>query len=381
MDKEINDPEAVLKVITALFGKLPVHIFYDSKEFPCKIVALKNKALVINNILPFKNKDRQLSVIHNGSKFIVQFHCAGSDNNGIEILSPISLVITEVKRELPRFTVGIQNTVSISLTNIVNVNEIQRSLGFDDKKVDGVLESYKAKIQSQFPLSQIFVMERMDNRMRLMNNYDKPIFILDRKNKRSSDPDFFPFEEYVRLFISSKIPEEVISEISIPIRYKGYTPFGYLQILSEAPLDIEIFNQMMLMANSISRDIIATGIFQESREKCQITDISQGGLSFLHPTTRNFSRSMSVNNTVLFDLNLDDGEKITLRGIIKNIKLDVSDYRVGVQFYNLTTKENQILLKFLKESQVPVNEVGDSNSESSEEEDSENSEEEHSENS
>lgn len=41
MDKEIKDPDGILKVITALFGKLPAYIINSEKEYPVKIIDLK----------------------------------------------------------------------------------------------------------------------------------------------------------------------------------------------------------------------------------------------------------------------------------------------------------------------------------------------------
>ena len=46
MDKEINDIDAIIKVISALFGKLPVHIIHNGKEVSVKIIALKNQSLI-----------------------------------------------------------------------------------------------------------------------------------------------------------------------------------------------------------------------------------------------------------------------------------------------------------------------------------------------
>ncbi|PJZ85677.1 PilZ domain-containing protein [Leptospira harrisiae] len=347
MDKEIKDPDGILKVITALFGKLPAYIINSDKEFPVKIIALKNKALVINTNLQFLSKDRILTVVHNGSKFLAHFIVAGGDGNGIEILTPVKIQITAASRQGSRVDTS-QVQTGMVVSNIINVNDVSKAIGFDDKKVDAILLAYRTKLTKAFPLSSIFFAGRMDNRLRLMHHYDKDIFIIDRKDKSTASADFFPFDEYLRIFESSKIPDSYTSEICVPIKYKGYVHLGYVQVLSEKPLEFEIYKQIQTFANAVSRDIISTGVFQESRDICQVMDLSMGGISFIHAPSRSFSRSVTLNGTILFDLNLEEGKRVTIRGIIKNIRNQETNFRVGCQFYNLTEKDIEILELFLK---------------------------------
>lgn len=346
MDKEIKDPEGILKVITALFGKLPAFIFNSDKEYPVKIIALKNKALIINTNLKFPSRDRILTVVHNGSKFLAHFILAGGDGNGVEILTPVKIKITAATRQGARVEAS-QIQTGMVVSNIINVNDVSKAIGFDDKKVDAILLAYRAKLTKAFPLSSIFFAGRMDNRLRLMHHYDKDIFIIDRKEKSTASADFFPFDEYLRIFDSSKIPDTYTSEICVPIKYKGYVHLGYVQVLAEKPLDFEIYKQIQTFSNAVSRDIISTGVFQESRDVCQVMDLSMGGISFIHAPSRSFSRSVTLNGTILFDLNLEEGKRVTIRGIIKNIRNQETNFRVGCQFYNLTEKDLEVLGIFL----------------------------------
>lgn len=355
MDKEIKDPEGILKVITALFGKLPAYIVNSEKEFPVKIIALKNKALIISTKLKFPNRDRVLTVVHNGSKFFAHFNLAGGDGNGVEILTPVKIQIAAASRQGARVEAS-QIQTGMVVNNIINVNDVSKAIGFDDKKVDTILLAYRAKLAKAFPLSSIFFAGRMDNRLRLMHHYDKDIFIVDRKEKATASPEFFPFDEYLRIFDNSKIPDNYISEICVPIKYKGYVHLGYVQVLAEKPLDFEVYKQIQTFASAVSRDIINTGVFQESRDVCQVMDLSMGGISFIHAPSRSFSRSVTLNGTILFDLNLEAGKKVTIRGIIKNIRNQETNFRVGCQFYNLTEKDTEILEDFLnvgKEEETP----------------------------
>jgi hypothetical protein len=347
MDKEIVDSEGVLKVISALFGKLPVTILSEGKEFTVKVIALKNKALIINTALKFPSKARIMSLVHNGSRFIAQFSLIGGDGNGIEVLQPLKISIGEAKRQGNRVEVSSTSNSALTVTNLINIIDISKAIGFDDKKVDALLLSYRGKLASVFPNSSIFFSGRADNRLRLMQHYDKPIYIVDRKNKSTANPMYLPFDEYLRIFDTSKLTEDLISEISVPIRYKNYLSLGYVQILSDKPLDMDAFEKLTIFSQAVSRDIVATGVFQESKEICQVMDLSAGGISFLHAPTRAFSRNVTMNGTLIFDVTMGPDKRGTFRGIIKNIRNQETNYRVGCQFYNTNPTDLEILETYL----------------------------------
>jgi hypothetical protein len=369
MNKEINDLEGILKVISALFGKLPVSIVLDGKEYPVKVIALKNKALIINTQLKFPSKARILSLVHNGNKFIAQFLLVGGDGNGIEILQPLRINIAAATRQGNRVELSNTPNAALRVTNLINIIDITKAIGFDDKKVDTILLAYRAKLLKLYPTSSIYFAGRPDNRLRLMQHYDKAIYIIDRKSKSTANPMYLPFDEYLRIFDTSKLSDDLISEISIPIRYKGYLSLGYVQVLSDKPLEMDAFNQVTLFAQAVSRDIIATGVFQESKEVCPVMDLSAGGISFVHAPTRAFSRNVTMNGTIIFDLFMNQDSKATFRGIIKNIRNQETNYRVGCQFYNTNVRDQEILEAFLSqdkshEETEPVAEINPESMES-----------------
>lgn len=114
-----------------------------------------------------------------------------------------------------------------------------------------------------------------------MYNFDKPIYILDRyaKSDGSAGFQFLTFSEYQKLIAVNNLESGIVSEISIMIRYKGYTPLGYVQILSDKELSASDFNTANITANSISKEIIASG-FSRIQEKCNVDNISMQGVGF-----------------------------------------------------------------------------------------------------
>jgi hypothetical protein len=49
MQKEINDIEGINKILNQLYGRLPVYIIDSGREYPVKVVALKEKGLIISH--------------------------------------------------------------------------------------------------------------------------------------------------------------------------------------------------------------------------------------------------------------------------------------------------------------------------------------------
>lgn len=348
MHKEIHDKQGIHKVLNSLFGRLPVYIVDNGREYPSKIISLKENGLIISHNRQFSNEDRILTLSHNGTKILTRFKCLGGDKaKGYEVLSPIKMILKEAKREGNRINLEGQND-KLRVTLTLNQNEIHKAQGFDDDNVDRILNQFTTKLKSKFDYANIYYAPRMDNRLRLMQNYDKPIFIPNRKEPSGIPRNYFPFEEYLRLIQVVKIEERFISDISVPIRYKGYTPLGYVQVLGQNPYNQEAFDTIQMVASTISREIINTGIFQESKEICEVSDLSSTGLSFLHPQSRFFSRSFTMGEIILFELLFPGGEKAYIRSMIKNIKNMETNFRVGVEFYNLTVQDYKILESYLE---------------------------------
>jgi hypothetical protein len=350
LNKEIRDHAGMLKIIDLLFGRLPVYIIDNQREYPVKIVKLSPKGLVVINNRNIAGKERVLTLVHNQVKFFAVFSYLGGDNKGVEILHPICIRLKEANREKNRLSLD-GKEYRLKITNTINQLEIHKAQGFDDTKVEKVIQEFAARLKEKFTNVFIYFAPRLDNRLRLMTNYDKPIYIPDRKVASSVSFMHFPYDEYVRLINVNKLPDKIISEISVAIKYKGYTPLGYVQILSDTPLPQLSFEAIQKVAEKISDEVINTKVFQESSEICEVKDLSATGLSFLHPQSKFFARTFGLGETILFDLIYPNGKKGSYRAVIKNIKNTEVMFRVGVQFYNLTNQDYQLIENFLQSEQ------------------------------
>lgn len=323
------------------------------RSYPIKVVGIKD-ALYLLVSVPGKSegeKTRILFLTHNNHFFHGVFTVTQrNQSNGMELLRVQAIKVTEAHRSQGRVDLDGGGTGEpIILTNIINQLHLRRSLGFVDKSVEAILQKHAKKMKETYPDSVVYFSDRMDNRLRIMYNFEQSIFIMNRLDRSvgGSGSDFVPMEEYLKLIALNKLESRFISEISVLIRYKNYTPLGYVQVLSDRPLDTEDYNKITLFAAAISRDVIASGFFQESKEKCQAEDISRSGLGFFHPQSIFFSRSFAVGEVLLFDLQLNSELKGTFRAAIRNITNTDKMFRIGCQFFNLNDREEEILNQFM----------------------------------
>lgn len=287
MDKLINDPEGIHKILQSLFTRLPVVILSESRPLPVRVVGLKDSFRIVVTLPPGipAEQNRRLFLIHNNHRFAafctVELH---NPANGVELLFTSAIEVTIAQRTEKRIHVDASSGFQITLTNIINQYKVRKAIGFADKKIDGIVKKHAKLLKETYPLSNIFFSDKMDNRLRLMYNFDQPIYILDRyaRSDGSGGFQFLAFSEYQKLIAVNNLESGIVSEISIMIRYKGYTPLGYVQILSEKELSIDDFNSANITANAISKEIIASGFFQESKEKCNVDNVSAQGVGFFH---------------------------------------------------------------------------------------------------
>ncbi|TGK00859.1 PilZ domain-containing protein [Leptospira semungkisensis] len=352
MDKTVQETDALTKILQTLFARLPVSVEIKGRSYPAKVVGIKD-GLYILAAIPGKSsgeKTRVLFLTHNNHFFHGIFTVTQRNpSNGLELLRIQAVKVTEAKRAQGRVDLEGGTGEPIFLSNIINQLHLRRSLGFIDKSVEGILQRHAKKMQETYPDSVVYFSDRMDNRLRIMYNFEQSIFVTNRleKNTGGAGPNFVPIEEYLKLLALNKIESRFISEISVLIRYKNYTPLGYVQVLSERTLDAEDYNKITLFAAAISRDVIASGFFQESKEMCQAEDISRSGLGFFHPQSIFFSRSFAVGEILLFDLQLNKELKGTFRAVIRNITNTDKMFRIGCQFFNLNSREEEILNQFV----------------------------------
>ncbi|MCB1175964.1 MAG: PilZ domain-containing protein [Leptospiraceae bacterium] len=336
--QKVKDIAAITRIIESSFFSLPVYMFFQNKNYPIKPVTLTPDGLIIKSIGRQDRGSRLLVITNGGNLFRFEFEFKGTNGN-YEILFPKELHIIKATRDSGRTIIEGNNY----LTNFVNQSEIPKSINYDQSKIIALTKSYLDKLKDKIDHFEIVINERMDNKMRILNNFDKPIFIPHKLEPEQVPENCVPYKEYSLILKTSKTMKNFSSETTFALKYKNLVPFGYISAYNSKSMDINGFKLVEAISQSIYKDIINFNLISESKEKSAIADISQNGISFLHPNSKNFSKLFSIGAIIVFDLPISNNEKYTLRAIVRNIKPTETSFRVGCEFFRQTPGETEIV--------------------------------------
>jgi hypothetical protein len=358
MPEDINDLTTINKLIDNLFSVLPIYMLINNKPVNVKIVTNTDKGLIVRvptEVVTEPGTDKRILTITNaGNLYIFLFSIVGSQN-GYEILKPLKVSMKTASRSSERISLDDQAQSSLFklfLTNIINQSKINESLNSNSAKVAAIIKANLPKLKAKYADANIYIQDRPDTRLRLLTNYDCPIYIPDMTVPSSNDERFVPYKEIKDLLKPSRAVDKIRSEIAIPLKYRNYSYIGYILVNdTEAmtPEDLDFVNQVAL---TVQREVYLANIVLESKEICLLHDLSKKGLSFLHPPTKISNKIFESNGTIIFDLVLSETEKHTLRAIIRNIKPMEKEYRIGCEFHPQSQEELHPLDEFLNNQAV-----------------------------
>jgi hypothetical protein len=342
INQEISDIQAIQKIIESSFFHVPVYMSYQNKHYQVKPIKMSPEGLIIRSIGRTDKGPRQLFITNSGNLFLFNFDYRGSKGD-LEVLFPVNLHIEKAQRTAERIVLDSKFFIS----NLVNQHEIARSISFDSLKINQVLANYANKVKGKIATLELYVNDRMDQRLRLLTDYEKPIFIPNRQIPESVTEDFVPFKEYFSLMKTTKNIDKYVSEICVPLKYKNLIPFGYLVAWNTTPLDQNGLKLVEAIADSMVKDIMNLNLIGEWRDKSYVADISEEGFSFLQGNSKNFSKILSLGAVVVFDLFFEESRSYPFRAIVRNILPTETAFRVGCQFFLHEDKETHNLKEIL----------------------------------
>ncbi|HNB96808.1 MAG TPA: DUF1577 domain-containing protein, partial [Leptospiraceae bacterium] len=279
--KEITDAASIFKMAEGLFKQFPVYTIVQGKPQQVKVMGMKNQAIVIQTPDENPNPTQRLLIMTNAGNLLqFSFKVNTKDPRGLEVLNPNTLTIKPASRVSNRYQA---NKAPILITNIISQTMIPHDLADDTMKVESLMKPYIQKLKGKYSEVEFFVHERLDPRTRLLTETGKHIFVPDTKNPESVSDQFIPYSEHVHLMRQGKGLSKFISEICVPLKYRGIFIYGYLQVLHLEKADMNDYNLIVAAAERFCKDIENAGIFNESKLKSSILDISGNGFSFSHP--------------------------------------------------------------------------------------------------
>lgn len=245
------------------------------------------------------------------------------------VFSPIKVQLIHAARTESRAAVSGsgegKNLMFIS--RIASDFNLSDSVALEKKKTAFVRDKVLSDLRKIFPDVNVhFSSEEMfDQRTIFFNEHaNQPIYIEDITKPPASDPS--GMYAFYREFIYSKEQFNMkrrgfISEISVPILYRGMIPFGFITVYSTATLNPSAI-QILTRAASLSAQMMVKGgvIREVCMERLLVSDISRGGIGIVF-RDRKYVRYFKEKRTASFDLLLGDGAQIPMSVIVRNISL------------------------------------------------------------
>jgi|JI9StandDraft_1071089.scaffolds.fasta_scaffold00269_15 hypothetical protein len=349
--KEITDPNSIFKMAETLFKQFPVYMIIDNKPMQIKILAMKNLGVLIQSPDTNPNPTERFLILTNAGNLLrFNFKVSTKDPRGIEILNPVSLTIKPATRATNRYQA---TKAPIYITNVISQTMVPHDLSDDTLKVESYMKPYIQKLKSKFTDVEFFVHERMDTRARLLLETGKHIFVPDTKSPESVSDEFIPFSEHIHLMRQGKGLNKYMSEICVPLKYRGIVLYGYLQVLNLEKTDINDYKLVLLAAEKFCKDIEESDLFNESKLKSTILDINGSGFSFSHPQSKHFGKLFSIGGTILFDMYEEEKRLGTFRAVVRNIKPLEKLFRIGCQFFHIAEEHviiDDLMKKFFPQS-------------------------------
>ncbi len=341
-ENTIQDKESIRTTFESNYANIPVFMFYNGKQFPVKVISINNDSYIIKNIGRTDTYDRIISFTNDNKLYKFSFKFLGS-NGSFEVLQPIELNVLPAARLLSR----IQSN-KLYITNISNQADIAKSLVSDSVRINNILRGFSSRVKDKISNLELFIHERVDVRLKLLNDHEKIIFIPDKSNVDCVPKDCVPYVDYMNQLKNSKGNEKIVSEITVPMKFRNIFTFGYLTAQNEIPMDEGFLKIINALSTNIKKEIFSSPIINESKEASLILDINSDGFSIFHGNFANFGKLFSIGAIIIFEMCASADEKITCRASIRYIKPTEKQFRIGCQFFTTSEEESKELVNFLK---------------------------------
>lgn len=347
--KQSTDSNQILSILRNLQLKIPFYLNISSSRIQIKVIAISSMGITIK--LPDEvsfSKERIISIHFNGNKITILTNSTKTKHSGLEILKPLSMKIDQAIREDTNRLNTRDIFSELNVSKIVNVNAIPKYFGYESSKLSFIIQNYYDLLNQKFSKFIIYFSNKIDVRLRLLTKYSKPIYIPDKLGELQNNSKFVPIDEFFKKIVNnSLLPKEYNSEICMPIMYKNFFPLGYMQVNSHSKMDYPIVEMMENIVRNFCREIQSSNFFGESTEICKVLDISESGLSFLHPQSLFFNKNFALGEVLIFNLN-HEGKSYFLKSTVRNIQNSESKFRIGVEFLDLSQIDKKYIESILQ---------------------------------
>lgn len=344
--RKVNDPAQLREITERLFARLPVRILEKTGEKSAQITGTAEGMLDVRHELE-PAPSRVLTLVHGENRMLLECHVV-SRADATERLKPVRLILHQRQiRSEPRVETA---TGAIYLSNCVPVSMVFESFAIVDARRDQVIEALRLELKKRYSEAQLILRRstRVDSRMRLMAQHYRPVFFSrDPDVMKSLDDRFVPGPEAEKAIRGEGLPGHCICEASFPLIFGRTLVFGYVQILSPAPMQADDWDEMEALAQKAEKSLLP--FLPSSQDRCPVADLSMHGIGFLHSNNQFVLRHFMPGTEIAFNLHFPDGRAAGCLASIRNLRSKERTHRIGAELKPLRAAENELLTHYLAE--------------------------------
>jgi hypothetical protein len=346
---EILDQAKIQQIVRSFFIKNTTLLrLPDGKDI--EVIQIQYETTNIR--IKYKSKPPQsasrILICNAGNIFIFELKFVKALDTEEEILSPIKMVVHNPKKEVDPKSILLaeKDSPKIIVSNIIGQNEIKNFQ--QDERLKNIIKSHSTRLVHLFHKYKIFIQEKQDERMKLMRQYEQPIFIPDLREKFSVPDGFVPHYGFAKLIkIDEIVKDGYVAEICIPIIFRNFTMIGYVQIQHKSVLDLNSYNLASFVSASIKKDISDFTNNFESKEKCNIVSINQAELNFIHPNNKIFNKIFANGEICIINI-LTIDIKLTVAIKIQKIEPTEKGFLISSVYHNMTLEQLELIEQIIE---------------------------------
>lgn len=293
----------------------------------CLLLSRLGNELYCARIVPAFESD-VVTVVEN--KFQYSFTLAG-----VQI---IAAARKEERKSLATPVDGERKTIFI--TNLVSDSLLKDCFVHEKDRVEYFRDAIQDKLAGAYPYARVFFLhERFaDERMKYFYRERKPLYIENLREAPKSDSEK-TFLQFYKITIFQKDKNlntrTTVSEVSVPLFFKGVYPVGYLQVNNTLPITQEEFVMIRKVGASASEALSGSKIIKSAEDRLVVVDVSAGGLGvvFKDKTLLKFFKD---GNYLFFNLLLPEGRSAAMFVVVRNINvMRTNVIRIGCQIVEI----------------------------------------------
>ncbi|MCB1166426.1 MAG: PilZ domain-containing protein [Leptospiraceae bacterium] len=347
--KKVNDPEQLRQICSKIFTRLPVHIKDQTTVEPVRVLGYEVPLLHVEHNRPDADI-RVLIVNHDQHLMLLECKVQTREAPGKELLHPVRLHLKRKIRKQKRVSLAADSR-KLVVDDLITVRSIPEALGKVDEKQDSPFKEAGVALKKIAENARLSIRKsfRLDNRMRAISAREVPIFIPDRTSGRMPDFPVLSMDEYKKILTYESNADRILSEVSIPVLFKGVHMIGLATVISNEPMDDSHYNAVKSIVTNLEKEVLERTIVPENPEHCPVVDINTGGAGILHPHNPSVMKGFLPGEEVTFDLHFPGEKTYTIIGSIRNIKSLERAHRIGLEFENLRQEVRSDLEDFLQQ--------------------------------